>query len=105
MLIILYRVIYTVTKEKESTKEEVLTMWNEGTIEITEKDGEKKTVEYCIKHFGEPSEDYGIKGGKISKLSLKMDGEWIALYDRGWDLKPTSKAAERAFKILVKKYN
>ena len=50
-------------------------MWKEGIIGIPTKDGEYKKVKYWVKHFDEPSEDYGINGGKISKLSLKMDGE------------------------------
>ena len=53
-------------------------MWKEGTIGIPKKDGGYKSVKYWVKHFDEPNEDYGINGGKISKLSLKMDGEWIA---------------------------
>ena len=58
-----------------------------------------------MKHFDEPSEDYGINGGKISKLSLKMDGEWIANYDRGWDIKPTCEEAELALCILLNDFN
>lgn len=50
-------------------------MWREGTIGIPNKDGGYKSVKYWIKHFDKPSEDYGINGGKISKLSLKMDGK------------------------------
>ena len=50
-------------------------MWKEGIIGIPTKDGKYKKVKYWVKHFDEPSEEYGINGGKISKLSLKMDGE------------------------------
>lgn len=50
-------------------------MWKEGTIGIPKKDGGYKSVKYWVKHFDEPNEDYGINGGKISKLSLKMDGK------------------------------
>lgn len=50
-------------------------MWKEGTFGIPKKDGRYKSVKYWVKYFEEPSEDYGINGGKISKLSLKMDGE------------------------------
>ena len=46
-----------------------------------------------------------INGGKISKLSLKMDGEWIANYDRGWDIKPTCEEAELALCILLNDFN
>ena len=80
-------------------------MWKEGTIGIPEKSGKNKVVHYWVKVYEEPSEEYGINGGKISKLSLKMDGEWIANYDRGWDIKPTCKEAELALCILLTKYN
>lgn len=46
-------------------------MWKEGTIGIPKKDSGYKSVKYWGKHFDEPNEDYGINGGKISKLSLK----------------------------------
>ena len=57
-------------------------MCKEGTIGIPEKSGKNKAVHYWVKVYEEPSEEYGINGGKISKLSLKMDGEWIANYPR-----------------------
>ena len=82
-------------------------MWKEGIIGIPTKDGEYKKVKYWVKHFDEPSEEYGINGGKISKLSLKMDGEWIANYDRGWDIEPAEddEAAQIAYCILLNEYN
>lgn len=80
-------------------------MWKEGIIGIPTKDGGYKKVKYWVKHFEEPSEDYGINGGKISKLSLKMDGEWIANYDRGWDIKPTCQEAEMVLCIILNEHN
>ena len=80
-------------------------MWKKGTIRIPEKTGKDKDVHYWVKVYEEPSEEYGINGGKISKLSLKMDGEWIANYDRGWDIKPTCKEAELALCILLTEHN
>lgn len=80
-------------------------MWTEGTIGIPKKDGGYKAVHYCIKHYDEPSEEYGINGGRISKLSLKMDGERIANYDRGWDLEPTCEEANLALCILLNEHN
>ena len=50
-------------------------MWKEGTIGIPVASGKYKAVHYWFKVYEEPSEEYGINGGKISKLSLKMDGE------------------------------
>jgi hypothetical protein len=42
-------------------------MWSEGTIGIPDaKDKGKYTVcHYWVKHYEEPSEEYGINGGKI----------------------------------------
>ncbi len=79
--------------------------WKQGIIGIPNKEGEYKKVSYWVKAFEEPSEDYGIDGGRISKLSLKMDGKWVANYDRGWDIRPTCEEAEAAFAILMKENN
>ena len=34
-----------------------------------------------------------------------MDGEWIANYDRGWDIEPTCKEANLALCILLNELN
>lgn len=80
--------------------------WHEGTIGIPQKDGSSKIAHYWVKAFEEGSE-WGINGGKISKLSIKIDGEWVANYDRGWDVKPTDddEAAQLAYCILLNEYN
>ena len=49
-------------------------MWHEGTIGIPQKDGSYKVAHYWVKSYDEPSKEYGINGGKISKLSIKIDG-------------------------------
>lgn len=79
-------------------------MWKEGAIGIPVKDGSKKVIHYWVKAFDEPS-SFGINGGKISKLSLRMNGEWVANYDRGWDIEPTCEEAEIALCILLNNYN
>ena len=80
--------------------------WHEGTIGIPQKDGSSKIAHYWVKAFEEESE-WGINGGKISKLSIKIDGEWVANYDRGWDVKPADddEAAQLAYCILLNEYN
>ena len=80
--------------------------WHEGTIGIPQKDGSSKIAHYWVKAFEEGSE-WGINGGKISKRSLKIDGEWVANYDRGWDVKPADddEAAQLAYCILLNEYN
>ena len=60
---------------------------------------------YWVKHFEEPSEDYGMDGGRISKLMLKRDGEITYNYDRGLDIPPADKETEMALAILMKEYN
>lgn len=80
--------------------------WHEGTIGIPQKDGSSKIAHYWVKAFEEGSE-WGINGGNISKLSIKIDGEWVANYDRGWDVKPADddEAAQLAYCILLNEYN
>lgn len=82
-------------------------MWCEGVIGIPDaKDKEKYTkYHYWVKHYDEPSETYGINGGRISKLMIKIDGETVCNYDRGWDIHPTCKEAEMALCILLENHN
>ena len=55
-------------------------MWKQGTIEVN-----GKQYEYCIKQYDEGSE-FGINGGRISKLNIRVNGKEVANYDRGWDI-------------------
>lgn len=82
-------------------------MWHEGTIGIPQKDGSYKTAHYWVKSYDEPSEDYGINGGKISKLSIKIDGRYTANYDRGWDICPAEddEDTQIVYSILLHDYN
>ncbi|NLT08415.1 MAG: hypothetical protein GXY08_02805, partial [Ruminococcus sp.] len=48
---------------------------------------------------------YGIDGGRISKLTLKISGEVVYNYDRGLDVPPQNEAAEMALAILMHEYN
>lgn len=66
------------------------------------------TVEF--KHFEQPSE-YGINGGKISKLTMKRAGKGapyiIANYDRGWDIEidDNDQDAKAALSIVLNGFN
>lgn len=82
-------------------------MWSEGTIGIPDtKDAEKYTkCHYWVKHYEEPSEEYGINGGKVSKLMIKINEAIVCNYDRGWDIEPTCKEAELALSILLNDFN
>lgn len=60
-----------------------------------------------ILSFDEPSEEYGIDGGRISKLCIRdkrNKGKWLCNYDRGWDIKPT-KEIKDFYDEIIKKYN
>lgn len=70
-------------------------MWKEGVIGI-----HGTPYHYWIKVYEEGSQ-YGIEGGKISKLMLKRDGKIVCNYDRGWDMRPADEETQLAFEILV----
>lgn len=76
-------------------------MWKEGVISIPADIARKViAMHYWVKHYEHPSK-YGINNDRISKVMLKIDGELICNYDRGWDIRPTCKAAEVALEILL----
>ena len=70
-------------------------MWSDGVI-----DG----YWFEVKHYEEGSQ-FGIKGGRISKLHVTKDGEEMACYDRGWDVYPKTREAGRIVTKLMHKYN
>jgi hypothetical protein len=81
-------------------------MWKEGTIGVPTGDGKLTAAHYWCKHFDEPSE-WGIDGGRISKLQIKIEGRIVVNYDRGWDVEPDeeNEATMVAYGILMKEYN
>ena len=83
-------------------------LWHEGTIGINAFSEDKKTVgaRYWVKAYDEGSE-FGIDGGRISKLRITINGETVVSYDRGWDIKPdeNNEAAMIAYSICLKEYN
>ena len=74
-------------------------MWTNKYLEVG-----KKVVEFWAKHYEEGS-DFGINGGKISKLTVKYKGETLLNYDRGWDKKPETELGRKALEKLLKIYN
>ena len=77
-------------------------MLHEGTILAPTKEG--KTVVYYWAKVYDVGSQYGIEGGRISKLMLKANGEIIYNYDRGLDVPPQNEAAEIALAILMYEY-
>ena len=76
-------------------------MWREGSIGIPDGKGGHIICHYWIKVYERPSAKYGIDGGRISKLTIKINGKVTANYDRGWDVPPTDAATEAAVQILL----
>lgn len=80
-------------------------MWHEGTIGIP-KDGNSRIAHYWVKNYKEGSE-FGINGGRISKLLIRIEGKTVADYDRGWNIEPDENDEQImiAYSILLKEYN
>ena len=70
-------------------------MWHTETI------GE---YEVCVKYYSEGSQ-YGINGGKVSKLEIRQLGQIVANYDRGWDVAPKHTGVAWVLDRVVAKYN
>lgn len=58
---------------------------------------------YVAKVYDEGSK-YGIGGGRISKLQIKMHGVEVYNYDRGEDVPPTTPEAREALAEILAKY-
>ncbi len=96
--------INNITKNKAPTEKEK-NMWSEGTIGINAFSDEPTVIfHYWVKHYEEGSE-FGIDGGRISKLRMTVKGETVVNYDRGWDIEPETKEAKQAYAILLAQYN
>ena len=59
---------------------------------------------YWMKQYEEGSE-YGINGGRISKLMIKRSGREVYNYDRGEDIAPIDKNTETVLAIILKSDN
>lgn len=57
-----------------------------------------------MKQYEEGSE-FGINGGRISKLTIKRSGREVYNYDRGEDIAPIDKNTETALAIILKSDN
>ena len=70
-------------------------MWTQGTI-----DG----YAYWVKHYEEGSQ-FGINGGRISKLTIRKDGTELYNYDRGLDFDNLDADGKVIYDELLKQYN
>ena len=74
-------------------------MWREGTIGF-----HGETFHYWVKKYKVRSK-FGIEGGRISKLTIKRNGQVVCNYDRGWDIKAEDENTETALQILLHEFN
>ena len=74
-------------------------MWKQGTLKIN-----GKVYRYWIKQYDTGSV-YGIDGGRISKLMIKLEGKIVCSYERGWDIQPTDDEAKEALNMILKAEN
>lgn len=81
-------------------------MVKEGTIGNLKDGNVKEICHYWVKYYDEPS-DYGINGGRISKLRIEKNGVATCVYDRGWDIEPEAEdqMTQMALCILLNNYN
>ena len=71
-------------------------MWKEGSIRIG-----RSIFHYWMKVYDNPSE-FGIKRGRVSKLTLKRNGETVYQYDRGLDIPEVDIDTKLAVRLLLK---
>ena len=74
-------------------------MWKESSIKVN---GE--VFHYWMKQYDKGSE-WGIDGGRISKLMFKRDGYIVCNYDRGWDIEPTDENTQLTLELLLHSEN
>ena len=74
-------------------------LWHEGALRV-----HSSSFHYWVKQYDTGSE-WGINGGRVSKLTIKRDGKEVANYDRGWDIEPGDPDTQLALEILLHEYN
>ena len=74
-------------------------MWKEGSLRLG-----GDIFHYRMKQYEEGSQ-FGIDGGRISKLMLKCSGEIVYNYDRGLDVAPVDENTAFALKTLLHSEN
>lgn len=96
-------------EEQNTTKNsspEIKVLRKDGAWTIAEATHDGKRYEVNVKHHDEPSQ-YGIKAGRISKLWICERGknDPCTNYDRGWDIRPSTKAAKTITDKILALYN
>ena len=81
-------------------KPEVGVLKTDGRLQIA-----GGTFHFWVKRHEEGSE-FGIDGGRISKLTITYEGTGreVVNYERGWGIKPKTKAAQAAFDWVLRNF-
>ena len=66
--------------------------------------GEYMGYEYWVKHYDEPSEDYGYMKGRMSKSQIRKGGRITFNYDRGLDIEAQDKGTVKVLDYLATIY-
>ena len=74
-------------------------MWKEGNLKVN-----NSVFHYWMKVYEEGSQ-FGINGGKVSKMMLKRNGEIVCSYDRGWETEPADADTKLALETLLSENN
>ena len=74
-------------------------MWKEESLRLG-----GDIFHYWMKQYEEGSQ-FGIDGGRISKLMLKRNGKIVYNYDRGLDVAPVDENTTLALEILLHSEN
>ena len=75
-------------------------MWKIGCVTVN-----GNVYYYEIKCFHDASQ-YGINGGRISKMSIRKGYDFLVSYDRGWNFKrDDDENINSVYMGLIEKYN
>lgn len=74
-------------------------MWINGTTKIGETEFTYQAKQYDL------GSEFGINGGRISKLEIRRGGRTVAHYDRVWDIRPVDKETEEALAHILDLHN
>lgn len=75
-------------------------MWQEGTVRIG-----LNIYRFWVKACDEPSDSFGLDGGRIIKLDVWLGDKEVIHYERGWDIRPRTKEAKEVLKTILIGYN
>ena len=82
-------------------KAESDSLYKDGRLQIA-----GGTFYFRMKRYDVGSQ-FGINGGRISKLTIRNErtNKEVVNYDRGWDIKPTTKSAQAALDWVLSNFN